>query len=82
MGTVLEWALLIIFVLLQYGEKIMDSEGSMAHYLTFQVNEQQSCGLVFAIINSSHSKTLPSLSRERVSFLVVLVILPVHQTTK
>ena len=65
MGTVLEWALFIISVLLQSGEKSMDSEGSMVLYLNFQVNKQRS-GLVFAIINSAHSKTMPTLSREAV----------------
>ena len=65
-GTVLEWVLFIISLLLQYGEKSMDSEGSMVHYINFQVNKQQRSGLVFAIINSAHSKIVPILSREAV----------------
>ena len=44
----------------------MDSEGSEVHYLNFQLNEQPRSGLVFAIINSAHSKTVPTLSREEV----------------
>ena len=45
----------------------MDSEGSVIHYLKFQVTEPQRFCLVFAIINSAHSKTVHSLSREAVS---------------
>ena len=63
-STVLEWALFIISVLLQYGEKSMDLEGSMVHYLNFQVIKRQRSGLDFAIINSSHSKTVPTLNHE------------------
>ena len=65
-GTVLQWAFFIISVLLQYGENSMDSEAFMVHHLNLQVNEQQRSGLVFAIINSAHSKTVPTLSREAV----------------
>ena len=32
-------------------------EGSMGHYLNFQVNERQISGLIFAIINSAHSES-------------------------
>ena len=44
----------------------MDSEGSMGHYLNFQVNGRQKSDLVFAIIKSAHSKTEPTLSHEAV----------------
>ena len=66
MGTVLEWELFTIFGLLQYGEKSMDSEGSMVHYLilNLQVNEPQRSGFIFAIINSANSNTVPTFSHE------------------
>lgn len=63
-GTEIEWALCIMSVLLQNGQKSMDSEGSVVHNLNFQVNERHISGIVFAIINSAHYKTVPTMSRE------------------
>ena len=44
----------------------MNSEGSMVHYLKFQVKKWQRSSLIFAIINSAHFKTVPTLSHEAV----------------
>ena len=44
----------------------MDSKGSVVHHLNFQVNERQRSSLIFAVINTAHSKTVFTLSHEAV----------------